>query len=308
MRLLITGAWGQAAQYIPEIEEMGHEVSFLQFEKDPLPCPADWPEGIIGNGIFLSHPAEAFTSLRYLQLTSAGYDRVPMDLMAARGVEVRNARGVYSIPMAEFAAAGVLSLYKEMDYFRDNQRQHRWNKHRGLRELQGSHVVILGCGSVGTECAARFRAFGCQITGIDLFPRQDPLYDRMEGLGGLDGAVREADVLILTLPLTEETRGLMDSRRLRSLKEDAVVVNIARGGLLDMETLAQLLAEGRLGGAVLDVFEEEPLDPDSPLWDLPRLIVTPHNSFVGQGNGSRLSSVILRNLQAYRGDGAARTE
>lgn len=294
MNLLITGAWQQAKEYIPLIESKGHQVRFLQYEKDELPCEYEWVEGIIGNGIFLSHPIERFSNLRYIQLTSAGFDRVPMDYVQTHGIEIHNARGVYSIPMAEFAVAGVLTLYKQMRFFAESQKQHRWEKHRGLQELSGKTVLIVGCGSVGTECTKRFQAFGCRVMGVDLFPRVDSHYVQMVGLSELDKQLPDADVVVLTLPLTEETKHLMNAGRLKLLKASAVLVNIARGGIIDTESLIESLPN--IGGAILDVFEEEPLSEDSPLWNMENVVVTPHNSFVGDQNQDRLSYVILKCL------------
>ena len=116
MNLLITGAWHGAQEHIAEIEAMGHEVRFLQWEKDEIVDP-DWVEGVIGNGLFLHHPIESFPNLQYIQLTSAGFDRVPMDYVKAHGIEIHNAKGIYSIPMAEYAVAGVLQLYKQSRFF-----------------------------------------------------------------------------------------------------------------------------------------------------------------------------------------------
>lgn len=298
MNLLITGAWQQASQYIPELETQGHRISFLQYETGALPCDAAWVEGIIGNGIFLSHPIECFVNLRYIQLTSAGYDRVPMDYVKSHNITIHNARGVYSIPMAEFAVSGVLSLFKETRGFDDSQKRHQWEKRRGLRELHGKTVVIVGCGNVGTECAKRFHAFGTKVVGVDLFVREDAHYNAMRELRSLDETLTEADIVILTLPLTEETRGLMNATRLSGMKTGAILVNIARGGVVDEKALIEAL-QNHLGGAVLDVFETEPLAENSPLWDMPHVIVTPHNSFVGEGNGTRLSQVILENLKDF---------
>ena len=298
MKLLITGAWQQAKNYIERIEQMGHEVCFLQNEKEELPCNPEEIEGIICNGLFLSHPIENFRNLRYLQLTSAGFDRVPMDYVKEHGIEIHNARGVYSIPMAEFAVAGVLELYKQSRFFTENQKKHKWEKHRGLQELYGKNVCIIGCGSVGNECAKRFQAFGCHVAGVDLFPREDENYQKIEGFHQLDTLLAEAEIVVLTLPLTEETYHLMNAERIEKLRDGAVLVNIARGAVIDTEALIPEM--DRLGGAVLDVFEEEPLGEDSPLWEMENVIVTPHNSFVGEGNGERLSKVILRNIEGLR--------
>ena len=290
MNLLITGAWTDAKKHIAEIEAMGHQVRFLQQEKDELPCAYEWVEGVICNGLFLHHPISRFTNLRYIQLTSAGYDRIPMDEVERRHIEIHNARGVYSIPMAEFAIAGVLDLYKDMARFREQQKRHEWSKNRSIRELAGSKVLIVGCGSVGTECAKRFKAFDCRVIGIDVYVRDDCHYDVIKELQELQAEVKDADVMVLTLPLTEDTRGLIDREILRSFK--GILVNIARGGVVDQKAL-----EEWNGSAVLDVFEEEPLKERSPLWERKGMIVTPHNSFVGNGNGMRLTQVIFNNLK-----------
>ena len=290
MNLLITGAWTDAKEHIADIEAMGHQVRFLQQEKDELPCTYEWVEGVICNGLFLHHPISRFTNLRYIQLTSAGYDRVPMDEVERRHIEIHNARGVYSIPMAEFAIAGVLDLYKDMARFREQQKRHEWSKNRSIRELAGSKVLIIGCGSVGTECAKRFKAFGCRVIGIDLIVRDDCHFDAIKELQELQAEVKDADVMVLTLPLTDDTRGLVDREILGSFK--GILVNIARGGVVDQKAL-----EEWDGSAVLDVFEAEPLEESSSLWERERMIVTPHNSFVGNGNGRRLREVIISNLR-----------
>ena len=294
MNLLVTGAWSDGKNHIAELEAMGHIVTFMQYEKDALPCDFEWVEGVICNGLFLTHPIEKFTNLKYIQLTSAGFDRVDMDYVKTHGIEIQNARGVYSIPMAEFAICGVLQLYKQAAFFRENQRNHLWEKHRGLLELAGKNVLIVGCGSVGNECAKRFKAFGCTITGVDLYPREDSLYSEILPLDKLDEALRQADVAILTLPLTEQTRHLIDESKLSLMKDGATLVNIARGAIIDTNALQNHI--DRFTGAVLDVFEEEPLNENCPLWDKQNIILTPHNSFVGEGNGGRLREIIIRNL------------
>lgn len=294
MNLLITGAWQEAKKYIETIEQMGHQVQFLQFEKDGLPCEYEWVEGIIGNGIFLSHPIEKFSNLKYIQLTSAGFDRVPMDYVKEHKIVINNARGVYSAPMAEYAVSGVLQLYKQSRFFMENQKAHKWEKHRGLLELADKRICIVGCGSVGTECAKRFQAFGCHIIGVDLYPRQDDYYQTVVALTELNEVLPDSDVIILTLPLTEGTLHLMDHNHFSLLKDGAIVVNISRGAVIDTKALVSALP--KLGGAVLDVFEKEPLDADSPLWGAKNVILTPHNSFIGDRSPVRLSHLIVEYL------------
>ena len=163
-------------------------------------------------------------------------------------------------------------------------------------ELYGKNVVVVGCGSVGSECAKRFSAMGCHVTGVDIAVREDAAFDRMLPLDGLEEALKAADVLILCVPLTDKTDGLLDKARLSLLPGSAVVVNISRGRVVDEAALAAMLHAGRLFGAVLDVFETEPLPPSSPLWDAPNTVLTPHNSFVSDGIGERLGKCVKNNL------------
>ena len=299
MKLLITGAWKCTSEQLNQIEAMGHSIVFMQNEKDELPCSYEEVEGVICNGLFLSHPIEKFTSLRYIQLTSAGFDRVPMDYVKSHGIEIHNARGVYSIPMAEFAISGVLQLYKQSRFFYENQKKSAWEKHRGILELYGKTVCIVGCGNVGTECAKRFQAFGCKVLGVDLYPREDNAYEKIYSLSSLDEALLQSDVVVLTLPLTEETRHMMNEQRFAKMKDGSVLVNIARGAVVDEQALLKALDE-KLLGAVLDVFEEEPLSADNPLWKKANVIVTPHNSFASDGNALRLQEVIFKSLTLTR--------
>ena len=296
MNLLITGAFRCTQQQLDTIARLGHQVVFMQQESDSLPVDPAWVEGTVCNGLFLHHDISKFENLRFIQLTSAGFDRVPMEEVNRRGIKICNARGVYGIPMAEFAVAGVLQLYKQSRFFAENQKSHGWNKHRGLLELWGKQVAIVGCGNIGQECAKRFAAFDCRVVGVDIFEAELPNISRMYHISKLQEVLPHSDVVVLTLPLTEETKHLFGESAFAAMKKGAILVNIARGGVVDTQALIQAL-QGHLGGAVLDVFEEEPLSPDSPLWDMEQVLLTPHNSFVGDHNSQRLESVILSNLK-----------
>ena len=298
MELLITGAWQGAKEHIPELEERGHRVHFLQYEKDELPCSPDQIEGVICNGLFLFHEISDFTNLRYIQLTSAGYDRVPIEYVREHNIEIHNARGVYSIPMAEFAIAGVLNLYKKMDVFRENQKQHKWEKQRDLLEINSKTVCIFGCGSVGCECAKRFAAFGARIIGVDIVTDSKTEYgfEEVYSLSETMEVIRRSDIIVSTLPLLDSTYHFWNIDKFSAMKSGTVFVNISRGKTVDTKTLILRLKEKRIAGAVLDVFETEPLEDNSELWILDNVVISPHNSFIGDNNHKRLIKVIRDNL------------
>ncbi len=296
MNILVTGAWSFKLEEIDAIKSLGHNVVIMSDERGALPCDANEVEGVICNGLFLYHPIEDFASLKYIQLTSAGYDRLPMDYVKKNGITIKNAGGVYSIPMAEYALCGVLQIYKYSRFFLDNQERHAWEKNRNIRELFGKTVIIVGCGSVGNECAKRFKAMGARVIGVDLFVRSDVNYDGIFPINDMADLLVEADVLVLTLPYTDATRHIIGAKAFEKIKKGAVLVNISRGGVLDTTALLSALQSRTLSGAVLDVFEEEPLPANNPLWDMENVIITPHNSFVGEGNGERLFRLICKNL------------
>ena len=165
-----------------------------------------------------------------------------------------------------------------------------------FKELAGKKVCIIGCGSVGTECAKRFLAFDCKVIGIDVNFKRDKNFNSIFVLEEMDRVLPLVDILVLTLPLTDKTFHMINAEKLSLLKDGAIVVNIARGAVIDYKGLIASL-NGKLGGAVLDVFEEEPLNSGSVLWDMENVIITPHNSFQSDGNEERLKKVIMENLK-----------
>lgn len=299
MKILVTGAWKCTEEQLNTIKNLGHSVTFMQNETDPLPCAYEEVDGVICNGLFLSHSIEKFKSLKFIQLTSAGFDRVPMDYVTAHGIEIYNAKGVYSIPMAEFAICGVLDLYKKSRYFYDNQKIKKWEKHYGLLELFGKKVCIIGVGNVGTECAKRFKAFGCLVYGVDINVRNDDTFEKIYPIEEIETVISDIDIVVLTLPLTEKTKGLFNKNLFEKMKYNSVFINIARGAIVEENSLIEAL-KTKLLGAVLDVFEEEPLSKESELWGLENVILTPHNSFVGENNGKRLYGLIIKNMGALK--------
>ncbi len=291
MKILITGAFPLREEERKELEDLGHEVSFQKDEREKTEHPEDFG-AVVCNALFLYNPIESFSSLKKIQLTSVGLDRVPLDYIRARGIELHNAAGVYSIPMAEFAIGGILQLYKGSRGFADSQRAHQWVKQRDLRELYGKTVCIVGMGDVGRETAKRLKAFGCRIIGVNRTVRAAEGFDEVKSLAELSVAAGAADILLCSLALTEETRGIIDGKVFASLPDGAVFVNVSRGALADEADLIAWLRTERSLGAVLDVFMEEPLPPASLLWDMDKVILSPHNSFVGEGNHERLFSIM----------------
>lgn len=299
MNLLLTGCFNYSKEQISVLQDLGCTIHFMQYENDVLPVTPSEVEAVVCNGLFLSHDIEQFSNLKYIQLTSAGFDRVPMDKIKDHGITIHNARGVYSTPMAEWALFRVLEHYKQGYFFRKEQDSERWTKHRGLREISGIKLAVIGAGNVGQEVAKRFQALGAETTGFDIHTNETIGFNNMALTSTLKERIGEFDVVVITAPLLPSTQGLVSREVMNSLKADSMLVNIARGGLIDEPALCNFLKSRKDVYAALDVFEVEPLPFDSPLWQLENVAISPHNSFVSDVNNERMFRVIYENLKEF---------
>lgn len=299
MNLLLTGCFKYTEKHFEQLRQLGYRISFMQQEKEELPLAVDEIDATVCNGLFLSHDISEFTNLRFIQLTSVGFDRVPVESIKERRIEMHNARGVYSIPMAEWVVFRVLEHYKQGVFFRKEQEDGRWTKHRGLMEIVSKKVAVVGAGNVGQEVAKRFKVFGTEITGFDIQAIDSPYFDYMLQPDKIESQVGNFDIIVVTAPLLPSTRGMISHGVLQNLKENAVLVNIARGGLIDENAMCEVLSERKDLFAALDVFTQEPLPATSPLWKLENVALSPHNSFVSDGNNRRMFDLMYNNLKNF---------
>jgi len=213
--------------------------------------------------------------LRLIQVLGAGVDGVlpAPDLRAS--VALANQRGMSAEPMAEFGLTLVLALLKQLPFFVAAQREHAWRRTLPVRAACKT-LGILGLGAIGEALAVRAAALGMRVIGTQRTPKAHPAVAQIESPEHMDRVLAQADVVVLLLPLTDETRGLLSRERLAQLKPGALLVNLARGGIVDEAALVEALRSGRLAGAAFDVFDEEPLPASSPLWEAPNLWITPH--------------------------------
>lgn len=299
MKLLLTGAFSYTEEQLNILRACGFEVTYVQNEREELSIDCSEFDAVVCNSLFEYNDVEKFTSLKAVQLTSAGFNRAPVGYLASKGIALYNAKGVYSAPMAEWVVLRILEIYKHASDFASQQKNKIWKKHRDLLELVGKRVLIIGTGSVGTECAKRLKAFDAQILGVDIYDSGSSFIDEFHHMETLSEVLPTADIVILTLPLTDKTKGLFSSEFLSLMKDDCLLINVARGAIIDQEALTQKLAQGKFLGVALDVFEEEPLSDTSPLWNINRVKISPHNSFVSDGNSGRMFSLIYKNLTEF---------
>jgi D-2-hydroxyacid dehydrogenase (NADP+) len=242
-------------------------------------------------------------NLRWLHVGHAGVDDPVFGRLLEKGTRLSTSSGATAEPIAQSAIAGLLMLGRGFLPWIEAQRRHAWEPHLPARvpdDLRGQTLLILGLGAIGNEIARLARAFGLYIIGVRRRPatRCDRV-DEMHTPAALDTLLPRAAWLALACPLTEETRGMLNANRLMLLPRGARLINIARGEIIEEPALVRALQTGHLGGAYLDVFAQEPLPSDSPLWDMPYVIISPHNSASSTGNYARASDFFLRNLACW---------
>jgi phosphoglycerate dehydrogenase-like enzyme len=228
----------------------------------------------------------------------------------ARRVTVTSSSGVHGGPLAEFAMFGLLAFAKDLPTLLADQRERRWPPgQRPARELRDRTLLIVGLGEIGSETARLAQAFGMRVLAVKRdasgsVPHVDELHPATE----LPTLVTQADAIVVTLPLTDATRGLLDADTLAAVKPGAVLVNVGRGAVVDEAALVERLQDGTLAGAALDVFTEEPLPQDSPLWALDNVIVSPHNVALVEAEEARVVDLFIDNVKRRLGGEPLRNE
>ena len=251
----------------------------------------------------------AANKLRWVQSASAGVASLLYPEMMASDVVITNSAVIMGDPIAEQAVAGIFYFVRNLDIAVDQQRRSEWNKApfvsdpSMVRELSECRALVIGMGGIGSAIARRLSALGCPCVGLRRRVGE-PLPEGFERAGSLEDVDKElpgADIVVLATPLTPLTRGVLSGPRTDCLKPNAIVVNVARGALLDEDALIRNLANGRIRGAVLDVFAEEPLPVTSPLWGMRNVLITPHVSGVSPRLfWERALELFLDNWERYR--------
>lgn len=239
--------------------------------------------------------------LRWVQATSSGIGQfLEQTGLSGSDIVFTTAAGVHAIPLAEFALTGMLYFIKELPLLAERQAAHQWERYT-TRQLAGRRVLVAGLGRVGRKVADVFSALGVEVWGVARDPEsaKHASVTRIVSPGSMDELLPEADGIVLCCPLTPQTRGLLDERRLRLLPTGAVVVNIARGPVIDEPALIASLADGHLGGACLDVAAVEPLPPGSPLWDMRNVIISPHSASTVDRENAALTELFCDNLRRW---------
>ncbi len=297
MELLLTGAFAYNEKQLSNIKSLGFNITFIKDERVPLDIDLSIFDAVVCNSLFKTNDIQNFINLKYIQLTSAGLDRVPLDYINDNNIDLYNARGVYSAPIAEWVILKILEFYKNTKFFINNQANKEWVKDRNILELSNKNALIIGYGSIGEAIAKRLSAFDVVVNCADIINVESDYIDKQFSIDEIDKALEISDIIILTLPLTEDTRYLIDKKKFDIMKDSAVLVNVSRGEIINERDMINALINKDISCAILDVFENEPLESNSELWNIDNVIITPHNSFVGEFNNDRMYDLIYNNLK-----------
>jgi phosphoglycerate dehydrogenase-like enzyme len=260
--------------------------------------------GVSGNSLSLSDLWPQTKALRWVHSLSAGVEHLLSSGLRSGDVQLTNARGVFKRSLAEFAVLGILFHYKRVRRLIDNQRQHKWDR-ISVKFADEKVVGIVGYGEIGRECALLAKGLGLKVHGLRRNPERsahDPILDRVFGIQELNEMLRNVDILLCAAPLTPQAHHMIGSAQFAVMKTTAIVINVGRGAVIDQAALISALQNERIAGASLDVFEEEPLPPGSPLWDMENVLISPHSTDETEDPspldlGMRL---FVENLRRYR--------
>ena len=260
--------------------------------------PEDSTEG-------LAEVVNGLPRLRWVHATSAGAGeqvrKAGLSPDALKRVVITTSSGVHAVPLAEFAILGLLAVAKELPRLIEDQRARPWPEvRRPVRELSGQTLFLLGLGDIGREVARLGKALGMRTVGFRRTEGPPPEWvDEVHGPQRLAELAGQADAMVVSLPMTEQTAGLVDRATIERLPASCIFVNIGRGGVVDEPALIDALRDRRIASAVLDVFATEPLPADSPLWTLPNVLVTPHAAALSARENERIAELFADNLRRY---------
>lgn len=287
----------QIREQAPDWEVIASEE---RFEREQLLAHLDGAEVVVGwNKAVEEAVSEPASRIRWVQHWGAGVEHLPLGLLKERGIRLTNATGVHAAPISETILGMMLAFARDLHTAIRSQEKRSWGSYGELGEIHGKTLGILGVGAIGEETARIAKAFQMRVLGVRRSGLPAAGVDQMYGMDGLHDMLRECDFVVNCLPHTAETEHIMDRAAFAAMKPSAYYINIGRGRTTDTEAMLEALIDGRLAGAGLDVFEEEPLPADHPLWGMDNVIVTPHNAGSTYRYTDRLIDIFTANLAQY---------
>jgi phosphoglycerate dehydrogenase-like enzyme len=239
-------------------------------------------------------------NVKWLQTWTAGIDSLPLPELQQKGIYVTSANGVHAYPISETIFALILSLTRKIHTYVRQQQEKKWYHARLNQEIHHQTIGIIGVGAIGLETAKIAKAFGMQVLGVRHSGKVTDYVDKMYKPDQLDEVLPQCDVVVITLPLTNETTYMFAKDQFKQMKDTAILINIGRGPIIKEDDLIQALQQHEIAGAGLDVFITEPLPEDSPLWEMEQVIITPHTAGSTKHYDERvIKDIFLPNLKRY---------
>lgn len=281
------------------VRALGYDISICPEKNLTFSPEMEDAEVLVCYSPFKTLDISQMTHLRWIQLSSIGIDQVPIEKAKEAKLVITNNRGGYSIPMGEWIVLKILEIYKQSKFFYRNQLQHNWQLTSNILELNNKRIGFIGTGTIAIEAAKRLKGFDVSLIGFNTSGKSVQPFDECFPIDMLDKWIQRFDVLILAVPATKGTHRLVNRNLLKKMKDSSVLVNVSRGSVIDENALVEQLNAGKFLGVALDVFEQEPLGPENPLWDIERAYITPHNCWVSEQRNERRFDIILDNLRRY---------
>jgi phosphoglycerate dehydrogenase-like enzyme len=284
-------------EYMQQIRDLGVETVVVKSEMEVL--------GVIGDadayfGRMTPEILEAAKKLRWVQATSAGLDGYYFPELQESDLVVTNIRGIYSDVIADHVFSMVMAFERGLNYYVRNQSRGKWEKGAPIIHLGGTTLGVVGLGGIGLAVAERGPTFGMRVLGMDPAPKGKPDFiERVYSPDELPEMVGESDFVVICVPHTAETEGLFDADMFGTMKDTGILINIGRGKVVQLQALAEALQSGQIGGAGLDVYEEEPLSEGHALWEMENVILTPHVAGNSPEIDKRRKALIVENVRRF---------
>lgn len=282
-----------------KIQKLGYEIKLIKENNEPDYEYIGDSEVLVCYNPFNTLDINKLKNLKWIQLSSIGIDQLPVDKLINKDIVVTNNRGGYSIPMGEWIVLKILELIKQSMEFYRKQQNKVWKIDGRVLELYKKKVLFIGTGTIAKEGAKRLQGFECEVVGINTTGKDVGYFNKCYPIKSLEDIISEYDVVVIAIPSTKNTYHLINEEMLNLMKEGAYLINVSRGNIIDERAFIDNIRKGKLGGAALDVFEEEPLNKESALWELDNVIVTPHNSWVSEMRNERRFELIYENMKRY---------
>lgn len=297
-KALFTFSYGE--DNFNKIRELGFDVTYIPEKDITAQDMNDYEVMVCFNPFDKIKKSHYIGSLKWIQLVSKGINHVPDELKENDNIIITNNANTTCVPIAELIISLLLQIFKQSKFFEKGQKDHLWNNNKDILEVFGKVIGILGTGNIATQTAKRLKAFSATVLGVNSNGHSsDCVFDEVYSFENLDSFWERCDVIISTLPATDQTYHLLCEETFSRMKKGVSIINVSRGSVICEKDLISRLQENFFRGVALDVFEKEPLDAKSALWDFDNVIITPHNALYSDLYDERLFDMIYKNMANY---------